>query len=364
MKKNIINKMLLALVSLMFITSCADREMTIVDTEQSPILLDLSTESLYLDENFPNNNALTLSWDAADYGAPLEVTYVVEVSATSTFDTVAELGTATKSATNISFTNKQMNEASSAIGLTPYVEQTMYFRVISYIGSPAGTEQVSEITSLAITPYQASPTYEYTDLFLIGDATAGGWDNNETNANLFPLMKTTSTSVYTFTGYFKVGGFKLIEVKGSWDDQYGYAGTDGTLSTDGGSGNIPVTTAGYYTLSIDTSALTYTLVAVDEPTTTYGAISIIGSVNGDWDTDTAMTQSSFDSHMWVLSSAALSSGEFKFRADNAWDVNWGSDSEYYGTATIGGANIPISSAWDYNVYFNDSTGNYTIIPIK
>jgi hypothetical protein len=137
------------------------------------------------------------------------------------------------------------------------------------------------------------------------------------------------------------------------------------LSTAGTSGDIPVPANGYYKLTVDTAALTYTFEPATAPTTaTYTSISIIGSVNGNWDTDTQLTQSLTDPHVWTAQNITLTSGEFKFRADNKWDVSWGTNSEFYGVATINGANIPLSAEWNYDVYFNDATGHYSVIPLK
>ncbi|MFC3161484.1 hypothetical protein ACFOEQ_26300 [Chryseobacterium arachidis] len=59
----------------------------------------------------------------------------------------------------------------------------------------------------------------------------------------------------------------------------------GILSTSGGSGNITVATAGYYKLTINTTALTYTLTSIPSPSTNYTSISMIGTASGDWSTD-------------------------------------------------------------------------------
>lgn len=362
MKTNL-NKIFLAFIAIIGLVSCSDRELVTVDSVAAPIVMDLSSENLFLDQNFPGNPALTITWSAGQYSVPVAVSYTVEISADEAFKTPYALSVVTESKTNASFTVNQLNEAAKRIGLVPDLNQMMYFRVTSYLGTSDLTS-VSNVTGLHITPYLASPTYDFQDIFLIGDATAGGWDNLVTNASLLPLTKTSTATKYTFTGYFKVGGFKMIKVKGSWDAQFGLGASAGQLSTDGGSGNIPVTTAGYYKLTVDAAALSYTFEPIADPTTTYANVSIIGTVNGNFDTDTQLTKSTFDPHLWTASSVSLKSGEFKFRANNAWDVNWGADSEFFGTATMGGGNIPLAAEWIYNVYFNDVSGSYTLIPVK
>ena len=345
------------------IISCEEREELLVESNGSAMVLDLSADKLILDENFPANPALTVTWKPAVYSVPVEIKYSLEVSSTETFETAHVLTSTLESQNYASFTNKEINEAAKKIGLLPYVAKNMYFRVKSYIGSTNSLQQTSVVTNILLTPYAASPTYEYTDLYLIGDATAGGWDNAATNMNLLPLLKTSNSKVYEFTGFFKTGGFKIIKDKGSWEAQYGSGGT-GVLSTDGGSGNISIAQDGYYKLSINTAALTYTLVSIPAPTTTYNSISIIGSVKGNWDTDTQLIKSSFNPHLWMITGVELNAGEFKFRANNDWAVSWGINSEFFGTTTIGGANIPLSSEWKYDIYFNDATGDYTLIPVQ
>ncbi len=363
MKNNFFNKIFFAFIMLIGIISCEERENIIVEPNSSPILMDLSTEKLVLNENFPANPALTVTWKQASYTAPVEMKYSLEVSSTESFENPYVLTSTLESQNYATFTNKELNEAAKKIGLIPYVAKNMYFRVKSYIGSNNNLQQLSVVTSVLITPYAASPTYEYTDLFLIGDATAGGWDNAITNMNLYPLLKTSNSKIYQFTGLFKAGGFKIIKNKGSWDAQYGSGGA-GLLSVDGGSGNISISQEGYYKLTINTATLTYTLDPVSAPIKTYDSISIIGTVNGNWNNDTQLTKSSFDPHMWKISKTSLKAGEFKFRANNAWDNSWGLNSEFFGTAILGGDNIPLTSDWDYDVYFNDATGDYTIIPVQ
>ncbi len=363
MKTNNLYKMLLAVLVFLGIMSCQDRELITIEPESAPIVMDLSTQNLVLDPNFPSNPAITVSWDPAKFNVPVETKYSVEISATEGFETKEVVGSTTQSVTHLSFSNVQMNNAAKKIGFVPGVAQKMYFRVVSFIGVN-DYEQVSNVTSLMITPYLAAPIYNFVDLYLVGDATAAAWDNNSDNKNLLPLLKTAEDNQYTFTGFFKQGGFKMIKVKGSWDAQFGLGAASGMLSIDGGSGNIPVAADGYYKLTVNTADLTYTFEPATVSTTTYDNISIIGNVNGNWDTDTQLTQSTFDPHVWSIHSVSLKEGEFKFRANNAWDVSWGTNAAFFGTAVQGGDNIPLGAEWTYDVYFNDATGAYTIIPVE
>ncbi|PZU89301.1 MAG: hypothetical protein DI529_04580 [Chryseobacterium sp.] len=362
MKNNIFKHFLLAAGLLLGLTSCEDREIINVENQSSSVILDLSKHNLVLDSNFPANPALTINWSTATYTVPVEVKYELQMSGTEAFENPQVLANTTQSQNVTTFTTLEMNNAAKKVGLVPDVAQKMYFRVKSFIGDNS-LPQFSNVTTLTITPYLARPVYDYVDLYLIGNATAAGWDNLATNANLLPMLKTSSSSTYEFTGLFKVGGFKMIKVKGSWDAQYGKGATDGQLSTDGGSGDISVLTEGYYKLTINTADLTYTLVKLNNPGTIYDSVSLYGTATDD--TDLQLTKSTFDPHLWKSTQAvSLKTGVVKFRANNSWDVNWGTNSEYFGVGTAGGADIPVSAEWTYDVYFNDSTGNYTLIPTE
>jgi hypothetical protein len=76
-----------------------------------------------------------------------------------------------------------------------------------------------------------------------------------------------------------------------------------------------------------------------------------------WDASTPMTRNAANGDEWTIT-INLTAGEVKFRADNAWTVNWGANTFPTGTGTQGGPNIPIATAGRYNVRFNSATGAY------
>lgn len=98
--------------------------------------------------------------------------------------------------------------------------------------------------------------YSVTDgsVFLVGNATAGGWDNSASN-NALPAMTYEGNGKWTVTTNLTVGEFKFIVTKGSWDFDYG--GSDGKISNGGA--NLAITTAGNYTVKIDEYNQTYTV---------------------------------------------------------------------------------------------------------
>lgn len=88
----------------------------------------------------------------------------------------------------------------------------------------------------------------------------------------------------------------------------------GAISTSGGN-ILEGSTAALYWFDVNLETLTFTMT----PITSYG---IIGNATvGGWDVETTMTPSA-DFLTWTLETT-LTDGEFKFRANNGWDINLG-----------------------------------------
>jgi len=141
--------------------------------------------------------------------------------------------------------------------------------------------------------------------------------------------------------------------KPDWNNKtYGDSGdgTSGTLASPGN--NIVIPTAGYYLFVADTNNSTWSALATD-----WG---VIGSATpGGWDSDQNMTYDPV-TDTWSIT-LDLVDGEFKFRANDAWDLNYGDDGAD-GTVERNGANIPIT-AGNYTITLNlsdDSNYVYTI----
>jgi starch-binding outer membrane protein SusE/F len=100
------------------------------------------------------------------------------------------------------------------------------------------------------------PNYSITDgtMFLIGSATAGGWDNSATNNNL-PPFSYSGNGLWTVTAPLVVGDFKFIAKKGSWDFNYG--GTGGDIKEGGD--NLKIDSAGSYTITVNEYTRKYTV---------------------------------------------------------------------------------------------------------
>ncbi|MFP3593765.1 SusE domain-containing protein [Chryseobacterium sp. SIMBA_038] len=344
-----------------FVASCEkDEDLAVVNDGTNPTVTSNKTSVILLGGQSANE-AVAFNWVNSDFGVPIQIANQLEFALKGTnfaSPKVVELPAGTKS---YSMLGNDLNNIVLSLGVSSVVATDIEARIKS---TAVGKIHYSNILPLKVTPFINGPVYTFTDLYLIGDATAGVWDNVVSNTKIYPLLKTTTANVYTYTGYFAQGGFKIIKTPGAWDPQYGMGASAGVLSTSGGSGNITIVGSGYYKVTVNTSALTYSVVSVSPPTTTYTKISLIGPSVGGWSTDLDLEQSTFDPHVWTKRNVMLSSGEFKFRANHDWATSWGVAQEFFGTAAIGGGNVPVATTFTYNVFFNDMTGDFSFIPVN
>jgi len=89
----------------------------------------------------------------------------------------------------------------------------------------------------------------------------------------------------------------------------------------------------------------------------FETVGIIGTATPQgWDASTPMDQDPEDENIWRLE-IELEPGLCKFRANNAWDVNWGDTKFPIGTGTQNGPDISVIGG-NYIITFNSETGAY------
>lgn len=170
------------------------------------------------------------------------------------------------------------------------------------------------------------------ELYLVGGSTSAGWD-----------PATAVQFVSTGEGYFELyayltvegDGFKFLEVR-DWAGDWGADGAnEGSLLQDGES-NVTVPSDGFYRINVNFIDGTFSV--------TESSWGIIGDATpAGWDADTDMSLLSVEkgNYTWTLD-VTLTDGEFKFRENDAWDVNLG-DSGADGSLEYNGDNISVSA---------------------
>lgn len=376
--KNII-KYVWLLLPILFIFSCEDdKELTYATPTDAPIVLEAEDSSVNLDPNYKDNPAISLVWSHAYYDVQTNPQYAIHFALDSEFETGRQVHT-TSNRTHL-WTVEQLNTLVQEMGMPPNEVGNLYVKVISSLGAQNQLPMESNVVSYQLVPYV---TYSFDDYYLVGNATAAGWNPGNNNQALF--RDPNNEDIFHFTGYFEnlapgdinEGRFKLVEIPGMWQPQWGDARPEGqdiyTSSgdvagnpdtQDGDPGRFGVPESGYFTFQINFGTLTYTVTPYDASgAAVYDAVGIIGDATaGGWDSDQDMMRNAaFDPHNWYAQNVTLSNGEIKFRANDAWDVSWGGTTPYSGTGILGGTNIPVT-AGVYNIWFNDLTGDYQLIP--
>jgi hypothetical protein len=199
--------------------------------------------------------------------------------------------------------------------------------------------------------FTALTSTTFTSLGVIGSGTAGGWDSDQ---NL--TQDATDSHVWTGTLTLTDGEAKF-RANDAWTNNWGGAAYPAGTGTQDGP-NIPVK-AGTYFVRFNDATGEYTFMAANRATP-YAKLGIIGSATpGGWDADTDFVRNPSNPFLWSKL-ITLTDGEAKFRADDAWTVNWGSSTFPAGSATQDGPNIPVQSG-TYFVTFNSGTGMYTFL---
>ena len=340
----------------------------------NPVMLQpAANTAVVLNITTPDDVALSPSWkdDAINANTTVSVLYKVQLALGSDTNFTNPRLLKETSSLDTTITHEVINQAALTLGVTPLTATAMKLRVIAVMESTSGEIiRNSDPIAISLTAYP-----NYPELYLVGDATAAGWDTNNNNHVMF--KDPYQSGKYVYRGYFNAGQIKMVEVKGQWQPQWGKGATDGSLAGNPGTqtndpGTIVVATAGYYTFTVNMANLTYTLEAYDASSApTYATIGIIGQATPTgWGSDTDMTQSSFNPHIWYNNSMSLNQSVggdcdcgFKFRADNDWPNSWGGEqnppTENYGIATLsGGKNIGVPETGTYTVFFNDLDGRY------
>jgi hypothetical protein len=183
-----------------------------------------------------------------------------------------------------------------------------------------------------------------------------GWSPGAENGRLFSYGFNSQYAgiIRLVDGTNPTVEFKITPAP-NWNNDWGGSLTktgnnySGTLVPRGSNFQV---TAGTYAFAVDVSTLTIALTKTDD----WG---IIGSAVPpyDWSRDVDMFYNG-QRKMWEIT-ADFRAGEFKFRANNDWALNYG-DNGADGTLEPGGANIALPSAGNYTIRFDPVKLTYTI----
>ena len=315
------------------------------DKVVAPVLHALPGEIVITPDNMGSTQ--TFTWDAADFGVRTQINYSIEASYNDGAKLVLFTGmNGTSSEQTYESLNNILALSVEDGGLgVPSGEPT---DVDFYISATIGTD-FEKFYSAPATVRMTVTTAErtYPQVWVIGDYCGWNFDNAQ-GLFCFSGDEVTYEAIVDL-GEKAANGFKLSGEAG-WNDACNW-GTDGdaaapeteapsiTLISSGGSGNIMVYSKRFYRFVFDRSTLTLS------NKLSFNSMGIIGDATpGGWDTDTEMNFDTQKQRFWV--DVTLTAGEFKFRADNDWAINFGGAD---GRLSQNGDNIK-ATAGNYRVY--------------
>lgn len=318
---------------------------TVIQLGASPTFTSPSSGAEFLLEEANASNVLAdFEWTAADFGYQAGITYRLEFDvAGNSFAEPITLGVVNDlSVTDV--TQGKINNILLAKGLPFGFANELEVRVCASV-SDLVDQLCSDPLPIKVSPYQAEVVYPF--LTLPGDYQ--GWDPEDENYKVFSRK---SDEIYEGYIYFEVeeAVYKFAKDLG-WDMNWGDIEPDGVLDAGGIDNNIAIEGGpGMFLIHCNLNDLTHFNQKTD-----WGVLG--DATSGGWDTDTDLT---WDGEK-LTATLDLSVGNIKFRANDAWDINFGDDFTN-GTLEAEGADIPVTEAGNYtiNLFLNVSDYYYEL----
>ncbi|HVX26686.1 MAG TPA: SusE domain-containing protein [Parafilimonas sp.] len=310
---------------------------------------------------------LNLSWTNPKYATDSSTQkFLVEIDSSgrnfskeTTFTVIGSL--------NDSFSAKQLNSILLNFGFAYNTSYPVDIRVTSSYGN--NNEQLqSNVITVNVTTYVVPPKVtppSSNTLFLVGDATAGGWGNPVP----LPAQQFTRVDSVDYQGIFYLNGGKqylMLPVDGDWTHKYSVADNSVTNLSAGGdfgydlSANFPGPAAsGMYQISVDFQHGKFTVT----PVTLYKELYVPGDYQG-WTPASAPTLASpnndgnYEGYINVPSGGSY---EFKITDEPDWNGTAYGDGGN-GTLSSSGGNLKFPGAGYYKVNVDLNANTYTITP--
>ncbi|MGN1216624.1 MAG: SusF/SusE family outer membrane protein, partial [Phocaeicola sp.] len=258
-------------------------------------------------------------------------------------------------------------------------EETYTFeaRVTAVVSDPSVETQISNVVVFDVQPYK----YRTLKLYLIGDATPGGW--NIEQATLM-TMDAENKDVFTWEGTLLKNGFRFIcqNTSGTWwpgyvkdSDNEGKAKYFATEPAGEDDVKFMINAPGVYRVTINTSTLDVVIdpIDVEEPEP---ELYLIGdATTGGWDVPQATKMNYIESAQAFEWEGALKAGKFRFVCQNisgmfwpgyAKDANDDNKMVYFETAPSSEQDISfdIDKPGIYKITANTSSLDVNIQPIS
>ena len=334
--KGIINKIWMLLVVSLIAGACQEDELTVLNPNATTVV-SLSATDIVLEESNVGQDALTVNWTEPDFGFSAAAQYKLLIDLEGGDFSTAQTIT-TGSQLSKTFETAELNKILVGLGAEPKEAGNFIVKVMAVLSKTVSID--SDVMSFTATPY--ADKLDLSSPWGVVGSAYNDWGGAGPDAPFYKVQG--QPGVYVAYVTLKDGEFK-IRKDNDWTVNYGDDGLDGTLEPGGA--NIPVT-AGTYKITFNENDLTYTIELY--------SWGIVGSAYNDWGGAGPDAQLQYDpfTDTWRIQ-VKLLTGEFKFRLNNDWGVNYGDDGGD-GTLEPGGANIVVDEGYyEIIVNFNDFT---------
>jgi starch-binding outer membrane protein SusE/F len=252
--------------ALLVLSGCKKEENRIFFEGGTAPVLTANTTAAVLAPGLEDQTAIVFNWTNPEYRFTTGISSQ-DVSYTLELDTVgANFGSKNKYVTTVSkdlsksFTVSEINNIMGNTMLLKTGRQYNFeTKITASIGSSAAVPLTSAPFRFTATPFTPPPKVELPTtgkLYLVGDASPGGWNNPvPTPSQEFTKV---SNTMYEITVALSGGKSLLfLPLNGDWGDKYGWAGSNNGNIPEGdnlrrGGGDIKVPAAsGNYKISVD-----------------------------------------------------------------------------------------------------------------
>jgi len=294
------------------------------------------------------NATVTFNWKAADYSYKAPASYTLQLAKAGTsFAPASTTEIAMASAKTKAFTVTDINKE-----LLKIVPHSSASTVEARVKVTAGTDSIapvySNVLTLTVTPYKDIINYNFPQaLWVAGNFQ--GWD--PPTAPKIVDKAAIGSSGTSYEGFINFNNaapeFKIVKGNNWGAGDFGMAGP--TVLTNGGSNIMLTQGAGVYLLRANTVNMTWSATKIN----TWG---IIGAFNG-WSNSVPLAFNAATGEWSVTMN--MPAGEFKFRANDDWNLNFG-DNNADNYPDYGGNNLNITQAGNYTITLDlGVAGNYS-----
>lgn len=329
-------------------TSCDENYMEL-NKGETPLALSVDNKALTLDISNPANAAVTFTWTSGtNKGTNCAISYVFQMDVAG--DNFAkciskDMG---KGIYSLQYTNEELNNIlRDTFNIKDGAVGNLETRIIAIPADKSVSEQTSEAIPVTAKSYKPVSS----KLYLIGDATPGGWSLDKvTEMNAI----SGEAGGFVWTGNMSAGNFKFVTTKTGFLPSYNKdASASGLKLTYRENDSDPdeqfrIETSGSYRIAVNIIKMTISVSAMSGPK--YSKIYFVGSFT-NW-SFVPMRKDPVNSFIFRYG-AVLNwngGGEFKFATlDGSWD------NMYHPTV----ANAPYTSS---AVMQNDAGDNKWLIP--